>query len=63
MRLEAPSPIGIDRCSVDAMGSNLILEIKNGVAHLTLNRPEAANGINLQPPRSSTSCAPRVPTG
>jgi 2-(1,2-epoxy-1,2-dihydrophenyl)acetyl-CoA isomerase len=30
------------------MYSNLILEIKSGVAHLTLNRPDAANGINLE---------------
>ncbi|HVN28833.1 MAG TPA: enoyl-CoA hydratase-related protein [Candidatus Binataceae bacterium] len=30
------------------MFSNLILEVKNGVAHLTLNRPEAANGINKE---------------
>jgi 2-(1,2-epoxy-1,2-dihydrophenyl)acetyl-CoA isomerase len=30
------------------MYSNLILEVKNSVAHLTLNRPEAANGINLE---------------
>ena len=30
------------------MYSNLILEVKNGVAHMTLNRPEAANGINLE---------------
>ncbi len=30
------------------MYSNLILEVKSGVAHLTLNRPEAANGINKE---------------
>jgi 2-(1,2-epoxy-1,2-dihydrophenyl)acetyl-CoA isomerase len=30
------------------MYSNLILEVKNGVAHLTLNRPEAANGVNKE---------------
>ncbi len=30
------------------MYSNLILEVKNGVAHITLNRPEAANGINKE---------------
>ncbi len=30
------------------MYSNLILEVKDGVAHLTLNRPDAANGINLE---------------
>ena len=26
---------------------NILLEIRNGVAHLTLNRPNAANGMNL----------------
>src|ERR1700683_226841 len=31
-----------------SMYSNLILEVQNGVAHLTLNRPEPANGINLE---------------
>ena len=30
------------------MGSNLIVEVTNGVAHMTLNRPESANGINLE---------------
>jgi len=30
------------------MYSNLTLEVKNGVAHLTLNRPESANGINKE---------------
>jgi 2-(1,2-epoxy-1,2-dihydrophenyl)acetyl-CoA isomerase len=30
------------------MYSNLLLEMKNGVAHLTLNRSDAANGINLE---------------
>ena len=30
------------------MYSNIILEVRNGVAHLTLNRPEAANGINKE---------------
>jgi len=30
------------------MYSNLILAVTNGVAHLTLNRPEAANGINKE---------------
>jgi len=30
------------------MYSNLILEVKNAVAHITLNRPDAANGINLE---------------
>jgi 2-(1,2-epoxy-1,2-dihydrophenyl)acetyl-CoA isomerase len=28
--------------------STLLLEIKDNVAHLTLNRPDAANGINLE---------------
>jgi 2-(1,2-epoxy-1,2-dihydrophenyl)acetyl-CoA isomerase len=28
--------------------SNLILEVKNAVAHITLNRPNDANGINLE---------------
>ena len=30
------------------MSSNVILEVKNSVAHVTLNRPEAANGINKE---------------
>jgi 2-(1,2-epoxy-1,2-dihydrophenyl)acetyl-CoA isomerase len=30
------------------MSSNVILEVKNSVAHITLNRPEAANGINKE---------------
>ncbi len=37
------------------MYSNLILEVKNGVAHLTLNRPDAANGINLELARRSST--------
>jgi 2-(1,2-epoxy-1,2-dihydrophenyl)acetyl-CoA isomerase len=28
--------------------SNLLLEVKNSVARVTLNRPDAANGINLE---------------
>jgi 2-(1,2-epoxy-1,2-dihydrophenyl)acetyl-CoA isomerase len=28
--------------------SNLLFELKNNVAHVTLNRPDAANGINLE---------------
>ena len=27
-------------------GDNVLLEVRDGIAHLTLNRPEAANGIN-----------------
>ena len=30
------------------MYANLILEIKSGVAHIALNRPESANGINKE---------------
>ena len=30
------------------MYSTLIYEVKNGVAHIMLNRPDAANGINLE---------------
>ncbi|MEX1007879.1 MAG: enoyl-CoA hydratase-related protein [Acidimicrobiia bacterium] len=26
---------------------NVLLEVRDGIAHLTLNRPEAANGINM----------------
>ena len=27
-------------------GDNVLLEVRDGIAHLTLNRPDAANGIN-----------------
>ncbi len=30
----------------DATTENVLLEVRDGIAHLTLNRPEAANGIN-----------------
>ena len=29
------------------------LDVRDGVAHLTLNRPDAANGINLELARTS----------
>jgi 2-(1,2-epoxy-1,2-dihydrophenyl)acetyl-CoA isomerase len=33
----------------------LVFEIKNGVAHITFNRPDAANGINLELARDFSS--------
>jgi 2-(1,2-epoxy-1,2-dihydrophenyl)acetyl-CoA isomerase len=39
--------------------ANLLFEIKNHVAHVTLNRPDAANGINLELAREFSDVARR----
>ena len=39
----------------------LLLEVRDGVAHLTLNRPDSANGINVTMAREleqAGSCCP-----